>query len=477
MSFRQARYEEPLLSDLPQRKARFSVPEDLVPPDFGRRHLSIPNLEEFQVARHFTRLSQMSYGVDTGFYPLGSCTMKYSPKYAETIAASEKAKRLHPHQAEETIQGALQIMYELQKMLAKIAGVDEVSLQPAAGAQGEFTGLLMAKAYFRDRGEERTQVILPDTAHGTNFASATMAGYDVVEIPSKDGRVDPEVLKRALSERTAVFMLTNPNTLGIFESKALEIARLVHSRGALLYYDGANMNAILGKTNPGRMEFDIVHFNLHKTFSTPHGGGGPGAGPVGARGELTEYLPVPLVDFDGEKYHLNYERPKSIGKVRAFFGNFGVLLRAHAYITAMGSDGLIQATERAVLNSNYLRARIEPHLPVPFSGLRKHEFVATASALRGRGLRAADLAKRLIDYGFHPPTVYFPDLVEEALMIEPTESETKEGLDAFAAAIESILKEDPEIIRTAPHNAAVDRVDEVLAAKRPILSWRMLERG
>ncbi len=477
MRFRQSSYLEPLLWEMPEHAEDFQVPEGLVPESMKREQLNIPNLEEFQVVRHFTRLSQMSYGTDTGFYPLGSCTMKYNPKYAEQLAASSDLRRLHPHQDGSMIQGALQIMYELQEMLARIAGMDLVSLQPAAGAQGEFTALLMAKDYFEDRGEQRTEVILPDTAHGTNFASATMAGYDVVEIPSKNGVVDLKTLETALGQGTAVFMLTNPNTLGIFEPKAAEIGRLVHRYGALLYYDGANMNAILGKTNPGLMKFDIVHFNLHKTFSTPHGGGGPGAGPVGARGEIAEYLPVPLAAHDGERYFLDYGRPKSVGKVRSFFGNFGILLRAYAYITRMGSDGLVGATERAVLNSNYLKARVEEFLSVPYGGLRKHEFVASAAVLRRKGLGAVDLAKRLIDYGFHPPTVYFPNLVDEALMIEPTESETKEGLDAFSSALEDILKEDSQLLEEAPHNASVRRVDEVLAAKRPILSWRMLERG
>ncbi len=475
MGSRQASYEEPLLRDLPSEPTGYRVKGGLVPERMRREELNVPNLEEFQVVRHFTRLSQMSYGTDTGFYPLGSCTMKYNPKYSEALATSEKARRLHPHQDERTIQGALRVMYELQEMLIAIAGMEFVSLQPAAGAQGEFTGLLMARAYFADKGEERTEVILPDTAHGTNFASAAMAGYDVVEIASREGVVDLQSLKRALSPRTAVFMLTNPNTLGIFEPDALDIAEMVHELGALLYYDGANMNAIFGKTDPGKMGFDIVHFNLHKSFSTPHGGGGPGAGPVGARGALSEYLPVPLVEYDGERYYLDYDRPKSIGKVRAFYGNFGVLLRAYAYITRMGSDGLKRATERAVLNSNYLRAKLQRFLPVPYPGLRKHEFVASAARFRDTGLTAMDLAKRLIDYGFHPPTTYFPDLVEGALMIEPTESETKEGLDAFAEALEKILHEDYETLKAAPHTAAVGRVDEVRAAREPILSWRMLE--
>lgn len=474
MKSRQASFNEPLLVDLPSKQAASRAPEGLVPEVMLRESLNIPNLEEFQVVRHFTRLSQMSYGADTGFYPLGSCTMKYNPKYAEVLAALPSARRLHPHQEASQVQGALQIMYELQEILKQISGMDEVSLQPAAGAQGEFAGLSMARAHFDERGEDRTEVILPDTAHGTNFASATMAGYDVVEIASKEGVVDLGALGRALSGRTAAFMLTNPNTLGIFESEVLKVAELVHRHGALLYYDGANMNAILGKTNPGVMRFDIVHFNLHKTFSTPHGGGGPGAGPLGARGEMTKYLPAPLVAHDGKEYFLDYSRPKTIGKVRAFFGNFGVLLRAYAYISRMGADGLEEATDRAVLNSNYLRARVAKSLPIPFGGLRKHEFVASASVLRERGLRALDLAKRLIDYGFHPPTTYFPNLVEEALMIEPTESETMEGLDAFAQAIADILVEDEAILKGAPWDAAVSRVDEVAAARNPVLSWGMM---
>ncbi len=477
MRSRQASYDEPLLIDLPGRDHDSPVTEGFVPSSMQREKVNIPTLEEFQVVRHFTRLSQMSYGADTGFYPLGSCTMKYNPKYAETLAGLPGVRRLHPHQPVAQVQGALQVMYELQETLAKISGMDLVSLQPAAGAQGEFTGLLMARAYFSRKGEDRTEVILPDTAHGTNFASATMAGYDVVEVGSKEGVVDVRALEDALSERTATFMFTNPNTLGIFESGVLSIAQKVHNQGALLYYDGANMNAILGKTNPGRMGFDIMHFNLHKTFSTPHGGGGPGAGPVGARGDLADYLPVPLVTYDGQEYSLDYDRPESIGKVHGFFGNFGVLLRAHAYITRMGSEGLEAATNQAVLNSNYLRARVEKSLPVPYAGLRKHEFVASAAVLRERGLRAVDLAKRLIDYGFHPPTTYFPDLVEEALMIEPTESETKEGLDAFAEALGAILREDAETLSGAPWSAAVKRVDEVAAARKPILSWRRMGRG
>ena len=449
----------------------------LLPAKLRRERLYIPNLAEHDVVRHFTRLSQMNFGIDTGFYPLGSCTMKFNPKFTEELAALPTVTRIHPDQDESTVQGALRLMYELQNVLAMIAGMDAVTLQPAAGAQGEFTGLLLAQAYHRDRGEERHQVILPDTAHGTNFASAGMLGYHVREIPSTDGRVDLKALESAVSGKTLALMLTNPNTLGIFEEEAVEIARIVHDAGALLYYDGANFNAILGKTSPGKMGFDITHFNTHKTFTTPHGGGGPGAGPVGVKAFLEPFLPVPILRFDGRTYGLEWDRPKSIGKVRAWLGNSALLLRAYAYILSQGSDGLERVSERAVLNANYVRHRIEKHLPVPFSGLRKHEFVASGKPLKAKGVRTLDLAKRLMDYGFHPPTVYFPHLVDEALMIEPSETESKETLDAFADALIHITEEDPELLRSAPHNAAVARVDEVRAAREPILSWRMLRKA
>src|SRR5207237_894460 len=366
--------------------------------------------------------------------------------------------RIHPDQDEATVQGALRLLYELQGILAKIAGMDAVTLQPAAGAQGEYTGLLIASAYHRDRGETRNQVILPDTAHGTNFASAGMLGYDIVEIPSKDGRVDLKALGSAAGDKTLAFMLTNPNTLGIFEEHVLEIADVVHAAGGLLYYDGANFNAILGRTSPGKMNFDIVHFNLHKTFTTPHGGGGPGAGPVGVKKALEPFLPVPLVSLNGRGYHLDYDRPKSIGKVRAWYGNFALLVRAYAYILRMGGDGLREVSDRAVLNANYVRHRLQGVLDVPFGGLRKHEFVASAASLATKGIRTVDLAKRLMDFGYHPPTVYFPHLVEEAMMIEPTETETKETLDAFVEALTKIVGEDPDVLRSAPHNTAVGRV-------------------
>ena len=475
MSFRQAYYDEPVLFEKRSAPSEAVDLEGLVPPRLRRDRLDLPNLPEHDVVRHFTRLSQMNFGIDSGFYPLGSCTMKYNPKFSEEIAALPGATRIHPDQDERTVQGALRILYELQEALARIAGMDAVTLQPAAGAQGEFTGLLLARAYHRDQGEERDQVLLPDTAHGTNFASAGMLGFEIVELPSKDGRVDLKALESAAGERTLALMLTNPNTLGIFEDHVKEVAAIVHRAGGLLYYDGANFNAILGKTSPGRMDFDIVHFNLHKTFSTPHGGGGPGAGPVGVRKALEPFLPVPVVAKDGGRYLLDADRPKSIGKVRAWHGNFALLLRAYAYILRHGSDGLEEVSERAVLNANYLRSRVHGTLEIPFSGLRKHEFVASGAPLLARGIRTVDLAKRLMDFGFHPPTVYFPHLVHEAFMIEPTESETKETLDRFADVLAKIVREDPEVLTSAPHATAVARVDEVLAAREPVLSWRMAQ--
>ncbi len=474
MKFRQAFYEEPLLFEMPSEAAEPIDLDGLVPPAMQRDRLNLPNLPEHEVVRHYTRLSQMNFSIDTGFYPLGSCTMKFNPKYAEELASLPTVTRVHPDQDEATIQGALRLMYELQSSLAVIAGMDAVTLQPAAGAQGEFTGLLLAQAFNHDRGEHRNEVIVPDTAHGTNFASAGMAGFDIVEIPSLDGRVDLNALRNAVSDKTLAFMITNPNTLGIFEDHITEAADIVHQDGGLLYYDGANLNAIMGKTSPGLMNFDIVHFNLHKTFTTPHGGGGPGAGPVGVKKPLEPFLPVPVVTYDGATYHLDYHRPKSIGMVRAWYGNFALLVRAYAYILRQGGDGLTRASERAVLNANYVRQRIQGTYDVPFSGLRKHEFVASGAKLMAKGVKTTDVAKRLMDYGYHPPTVYFPHLVEEALMIEPTETESRATLDAFSDALLQIAKEDPALLHSAPHNTAVARVDEVGAARDPVLSWRYL---
>ena len=473
MRFRQAVWDEPLLFEKASNEAEPPT-RGLVPPKLERTELDLPNLPEWEVVRHFTRLSEMTFGIDSGFYPLGSCTMKFNPKVHEELAALPQVARAHPCQDPSTVQGALQVLYELQGILATIGGMDAITLQPAAGAQGEFTGLLLARAYHTDHGDgNRNEVLLPDTAHGTNFASAGMLGFRVVEVPSKDGQVDLAALKKAAGPRTLALMLTNPNTLGIYEAHVREVADIVHGAGGLLYYDGANFNAILGKTNPGAMGFDMLHFNLHKTFTTPHGGGGPGVGPVGVKKLLEPYLPVPQVAFDGTKYTLDYDRPKSIGKVRAWYGNFALLVRAYAYILSQGRDGLQWVTERAVLNANYVRKRLEPFLEVPYPGLRKHEFVASGATLKERGLRTLDLAKRLMDYGMHPPTVYFPHLIEEALMVEPTETESKATLDAFVDAVAAILKEDPEIVHTAPHNTTARRVDEVLAAREPILSWRM----
>ncbi len=478
MTFRQARYDEPLLCEKTRPASDSDTDFFDVPVSLRRKRLDLPQVSEHEVVRHYTRLSQMNFGIDTGFYPLGSCTMKFNPKFNEELARLPEMARVHPDQDPSTVQGILQILFELQGILAKISGMDAVTLQPAAGAQGEFTGLLLARAYHLDRGDAgRDEVILPDTAHGTNFASAGMLGHKIREIPSEDGRVNLKALEAAVSGKTLALMLTNPNTLGIFEEEAVEIARIVHDAGALLYYDGANFNAILGKTSPGKMGFDITHFNTHKTFTTPHGGGGPGAGPVGVKAFLEPFLPVPIITFDERAYGLDWDRPKSIGKVRAWLGNSALLLRAYAYILSQGSDGLEHVSERAVLNANYIRHRIEKHLPVPFSGLRKHEFVASGKPLKAKGVRTVDIAKRLMDYGFHPPTVYFPHLVEEALMIEPTETESKETLDAFSDALIRITGEDPELLKSAPHNAAVSRVDEVRAAREPILSWRMLQRA
>ncbi|HYS71233.1 MAG TPA: aminomethyl-transferring glycine dehydrogenase subunit GcvPB, partial [Thermoplasmata archaeon] len=404
MRYRQAIWDEPLLFE--RRSNEVAPPkEGLVPRALERKELDLPNLPEWEVVRHFTRLSEMTFGIDSGFYPLGSCTMKFNPKVHEELAAVAQVRRAHPYQDPATVQGCLRILYELQDILAKIGGMDAVTLQPAAGAQGEFTGLLLAHAYHADHGEEgRNEVLLPDTAHGTNFASAGMLGFKVVEVPSAHGQVDLAALKKAAGPRTLALMLTNPNTLGIFEARVLDIADIVHDAGGLLYYDGANFNAILGRTNPGAMGFDMLHFNLHKTFTTPHGGGGPGVGPVGVKKLLEPYLPVPQVALDGTRYSLDYDRPKSIGKVRAWYGNFALLLRAYAYILSQGSDGLAWVTDRAVLNANYLMARLAPLLDVPFGGLRKHEFVASGAKLKERGLRTMDLAKRLMDYGVHPPT-------------------------------------------------------------------------
>ncbi len=477
MTYRQAAWDTKLVFEM-TGESDFSLPpfrdaENLVPPEMIRKSLYIPNLAERDVVKHYINLSQMSYGVDNGTYPLGSCTMKYNPKYADLLASLPTVTEIHPLQDEEGVQGALQLMYELERALCAISGMDAVSLQPAAGAQGEFTGMLIARAYHQHKGQDRKEVILPDSAHGTNPASAAMAGFDVLEIPSNgNGCVDLKALENALSERTAAFMLTNPNTLGIFEENVQRIAEVVHQAGALLYYDGANLNAIMGHTSPGKMDFDIVHFNLHKTFATPHGGGGPGAGPVGVKKHLASYLPVPRIIQEEGHFWLDFNYEESIGKVLSFYGNFAVLVRAYAYILHKGGNGLKEVSDGAVLNANYLKDRLKTTYPLPYKELRKHEFVLSAKRLKEeKEVRALDLSKRILDFGVHSPTIYFPALVEEALMIEPTETETKETLDQYANVLKLIAQEDPETTRSAPHHTSVERVDEVQAAKDLILSW------
>ena len=458
-----------------------------IPKNMQRKsRLRLPQLSEVEVVRHFTRLSEMNYGVDSGLYPLGSCTMKYNPKINELLASLPTMSMVHPYQNKDTVQGILEILYRLERWLAEITGTHEVCLQPAAGAHGEFLGTLLMRAYHGLNGEigRRREVIVPDSAHGTNPASAAMAGFNVVFVPSdEDGCVDIEALKAAVSEGTAGLMLTNPNTLGIFEKNIEDIATIVHEAGGLLYYDGANLNPILGKARPGDMGFDIVHMNIHKTFSTPHGGGGPGAGPIGVSEELSKFLPVPRIVFDGERYQLDYDRPHSIGKIRSFYGNVAVLLKAYAYILSLGSEGLKEVAEVSVLNANYLVAKLKEikglTLPYNTEKPRKHECVFSAKSLKSEtGVSALNIAKRLLDYGLHAPTIYFPLIVDEALMIEPTETFEKEELDRFVDAMRKICEEayaNPDVVLKAPHNTAVSRLDEVNAShpRTMALSWRM----
>ncbi len=481
MTFRQAHYDEPLLWEIAPPPAE-PAPPPAVPgiPDRFRRKRGVawPELSELEVARHYTRLSQMNFGIDTSAYPLGSCTMKYNPKVSERLARRPTATDLHPYQPVETVQGALEMLWRLERALARVTGLSEVSLQPAAGAHGEYSALLMTRAYFQERGEldRRTEVLLPDTAHGTNPASAMMAGFTTREIPSKDGCVDLAALRAAVSDRTAAFMLTNPNTAGLFESEIVEIAKTVHDAGGVLYYDGANLNAILGVTSPGRMGFDIAHLNLHKTFATPHGGGGPGAGVLAADEKMAPYLPVPRVVKRGRKYFLDYDRPKSIGKIKAAYDNFGLDLRAYAFILSHGEDGLKHVARRAVLNSNYLGKRLGEYLPRPFRSLVKHEFLLSGTPLKARGVRTLDLAKRLLDEGVHAPTVYFPMIVDESLMVEFPETESKRELDEFVVAFGRAVNDSAENLHAAPRSLAVGRVDEVKAARELRLSWKDLRR-
>ena len=457
--------------------------EDLLPADAIReRPAELPEISEPELVRHYTTLSSKNFHLDEGFYPLGSCTMKHNPKLHERVAALPGHARLHPLQDPEYAQGALELMWRLQGALGEIAGLPHVSLQPSAGSHGELAGLLLTRAYHEDRGEQRTKVLTPDTAHGTNPATVTMAGYEVVKVgTAPDGGVDLDDLRSKATEDVACLMLTNPNTLGLFDRNIEEIARIVHDAGATLYYDGANLNAVMGVTRPGDMGFDIVHFNLHKTFTQPHGGGGPGAGPIACSDRIEPFLPIPQVVEREGRFDLDFDRPQSIGKLRGFQGNFGVFVRSYAYICSLGADGLKEASEVAVLNANYLKALMaEPgiaeYLPIAFDRTCMHEFVLSGQGAKDElGIRTLDIAKRMLDHNVHPPTVYFPLLVDEALMIEPTETETKERLDHFAEVVRAILeeaKEDPEVARTAPHTTPVRRLDEAGAAKRPVVRWR-----
>ncbi|MDR2611229.1 MAG: aminomethyl-transferring glycine dehydrogenase subunit GcvPB [Clostridiales Family XIII bacterium] len=438
--------------------------------------LSLPRVSEPEVVRHYTLLSQKNYGVDGGFYPLGSCTMKYNPKINEDVCGLEAFTGLHPYQAEESAQGALELMYELGAMLAEITGMARFSLQPAAGAHGELAGLMIFKKWHEGRGDgKRNKILVPDSSHGTNPASAAAAGFEIVTIASNSsGTVDTGALRLALADDVAGLMLTNPNTLGLFETEIREIADLVHEAGGLLYYDGANLNAIMGKARPGDMGFDVVHVNTHKTFSTPHGGGGPGAGPIGVAARLEGYLPGPVVVKDGAVYRLAPAGEDSIGKIRGYYGSFGVLARAYAYIRTMGAEGLTAASETAVLNANYLKELLKGKYRLPYDRVCMHEFVLDGLIEAAEGVATLDVAKRLMDFGYHPPTIYFPLIVPNALMIEPTETESKDTLDGFADALLKIADEaicEPQTLHEAPRDTPVRRVDETRAARQPVLRW------
>ena len=453
--------------------------DNLIPEEFlSNEELDLPEVSEVDVVRHYTNLSTLNFGVDTGMYPLGSCTMKYNPKINEEIVANPKLARLHPKQDDYQVQGALEAMYTLQKSLCEVSGMDYMTLQPAAGAHGEITAITIFKKYHEVNGNsEKNEIIVPDSAHGTNPATAAMAGYKVVEVKSNaNGVVDVEDLRKVVNEKTAGLMLTNPNTLGLFETKIKEIAEIVHEAGGLLYYDGANANAILGHARPGDMGFDAIRFNVHKTFSTPHGGGGPGAGPVGVKKFLRDYLPKPIVEKDGDKYFLDYSMKHSIGRMKDFQGHFGILMRALTYILTMGSDGLKCASTTAVLNANYLQAQLKDDYNLPHDFICKHEFVLGGLKDDCDGqVKTLDVAKRLLDMGFHPPTVYFPLIVHEALMVEPTETEPKQTLDAFVAAMKQIAqeaRENKDILLEAPITTVVRRPDETEAAKNLILTFK-----
>ncbi len=461
---------------LPRWDVEEAEAEKAIPSRLLRKELEgFPQLSEVDVVRHFTRLSQWNYGVDSGLYPLGSCTMKYNPKVNEEISSWKGLSHLHPYTPEDLCQGALRLMYEMEGFLTEVTGMDRVTLQPAAGAHGELTGIMMIRACLQSRGEGRKKILVPDTAHGTNCSTSALASYRVIEIKSNDrGVISPEKVAELMDEEVAAIMVTNPNTLGLFEENLRRIAEIVHRKGGFVYCDGANLNALLGIVKLGEIGVDVVHINLHKTFATPHGGGGPGAGPVAIKEKLAPYLPVPVIEKKGENFRLNYDRPDSIGKMKAFYGNFGVVLKAYAYALSMGPDGLKRASEIAVLNANYLMKRLKDDYDLPFDRPCMHECVFTDRLQEKYHISTLDIAKRLIDYGYHPPTIYFPLVVKGALMIEPTETESKESLDRFVATMIRIAeeaRENPDLLHRAPQKAKVRRLDEVMAARKPKLKW------
>ncbi len=459
-------------NDVPEKSL-----DELLPKKVQRTEaLELPELSEVGVVRHYTELSTRNFGVDTGFYPLGSCTMKYNPKINEEAAALPGFAFMHPCQPEETTQGALEMLYNFEQGLKELTAMDRFTMQPSAGAHGELAGLMVIQAYHRSRGDhKRNKVLIPLSAHGTNPATVSMAGYEVVQIPCDDrGLVDLDALKEAVDETTAALMLTNPSTLGLFEEEIIPMAKAVHEAGGLLYYDGANLNAIMGYTRPGDMGFDVVHLNIHKTLSTPHGGGGPGSGPVGVKERLIPFLPVPLVSKEEDRFYLDYDQPETIGKMHSFYGNFGVAIKAYTYMRMMGAEGLKEASTDAVINANYLMSLLKKTYYVPYDRICKHEFIVSAKPEKKKGAGAGDIAKALLDRNFHPPTVYFPLIVDEALMIEPNDTEAKETLDAFAATMEQIAKdidEDAEKVAQGPYKTVVGRLDEVRAVRNPVLIW------
>ena len=466
-------YTLPALSQ--REKVTLNIPEKLL----RSKEPELPEVSEVDVIRHFIHLSTLNYHVDKGFYPLGSCTMKYNPKVNDYVASLPGFTDIHPLQPERTVQGALRLMKKLEEYLAEISGMDAVSLQPAAGAHGEFTGIKIIRKYHETQGSPRKYVLIPDSAHGTNPASVTLSGYIAKTIKSNEkGLINLEELKANLNEEVAAFMVTNPNTLGLFEVEIMKIADMVHSVGALMYLDGANMNAFIGQIRPGDTGFDVMHFNLHKTFSTPHGGGGPGSGPVGVKKFLEPYLPIPRIIEKNGKLELSYDFPHSIGKIHSFYGNFLVMIKAYTYIRMLGKEHIRRVSEDAVINANYLRVKLQEHYDLPYKSICMHEVVLSGKFLKKYGVRTLDVAKRLLDYGFHAPTIYFPLIVPEALMIEPTETESKETLDAFVEAMTKIKEEainNPDILHGAPHNTPVRRLNEALAAKQLKVKWSKKE--